>query len=628
MSIKLSICIPTYNRANYLPTALESVLQQMNGRVELIICDNASIDETQKIVASYLQNHPEMHYFRLPQNVCPDRCFLQILAIAKGEYCWFLSDDDFIEKNSVEQVLSALDKNPDLSGICVNRKIYDLHLQHEVDKEPIQSYFHEDKLYTNSKECMKDLFAYFGYISGQICKKSLCSEAVQNTENIDRFFNAHIILYVIAKVILHHPKWLYLHAVYVGHRSSNDSLEKELGSYKRFLLDVKGFEEIASDLFGKLSYLYIQCLDQICRVYIKNHIKNILVYKREKKFSLKALIVMFPRYWLIPGFWLKNIPFLLIPRPLLLPLQKEWLYFLKPYFIKKRSRKLSGNKDTLGKLICYRIFLKLLKPIPQMARFSLFLPPFLLKKKSKKISDHTSNEKKIDLSLYEKSVYSQNGEDGVLEKIFSLLEVTNSYFVEFGVENGLECNTRYLRKKYRWKGLMMDGRHFNPFINLQREFITAENINNLFQKYNIPQEFDLLSIDIDYNDFYIWNALDAFRPRVVVIEYNGNHSPDEDKIALYNSHYMWDGTVYSSASILALYKLGRKKGYSLIYAEKNGVNLFFIRDDLIEKLALGNVIFKDINNIKALYRLSRHSMPPDPLKRSYTSAEQQLNEQA
>src|SRR5580700_10783467 len=115
----------------------------------------------------------------------------------------------------------------------------------------------------------------------------------------------------------------------------------------------------------------------------------------------------------------------------------------------------------------------------------------------------------INLREYEKKTFSQNGEDGVLEAIFNTIGKTNQYYVEFGAENGVECNTKYLRDHHNWSGLLMDAAYQDGSINLQREFITAENINALFQKYSVPKQFDLLSIDIDFNDWYVWHAIDS-----------------------------------------------------------------------------------------------------------------------
>lgn len=230
----------------------------------------------------------------------------------------------------------------------------------------------------------------------------------------------------------------------------------------------------------------------------------------------------------------------------------------------------------------------------------------------------------IDLKHYEKKIFSQNGEDGVTEKIFSLIGTTNRYYVEFGVEDGKECNTRFLRERFGWQGLLMDGGYADERINLKKEFITAENINQLFEKYNVPEEFDLLSIDIDFNDFYVWKALQKkYRPRVVIIEYNATHLPTEDKVCIYNSQARWDKTNYSGASLLALYKLAKLKGYSLVYAEKIGVNLFFIRDDVVAQMSES---FDGINQPLKIYKKPKYGRgpngghPKDKLKRRYVES--------
>ena len=124
------------------------------------------------------------------------------------------------------------------------------------------------------------------------------------------------------------------------------------------------------------------------------------------------------------------------------------------------------------------------------------------------------------ISFLERREFSQNGEDGILQAIFEKIGTTNRYYVEFGVEDGMECNTRYLFTHEGWKGLLMDGNHEDGTRNLQREFITAENVEGLFNTYVVPQMFDLLSIDVDGNDYWIWNAVTQYKPRVVLIEYN------------------------------------------------------------------------------------------------------------
>ena len=103
------------------------------------------------------------------------------------------------------------------------------------------------------------------------------------------------------------------------------------------------------------------------------------------------------------------------------------------------------------------------------------------------------------LKWKEKKIFSQNGEDGILEAIFDRIGEGQKYYVEFGMENGNEVNTRFLREQKNWTGLLMDGGHSNPAINLHKEFITASGICGLFEKYKVPRpSIDLLSIDVDF----------------------------------------------------------------------------------------------------------------------------------
>jgi hypothetical protein len=210
----------------------------------------------------------------------------------------------------------------------------------------------------------------------------------------------------------------------------------------------------------------------------------------------------------------------------------------------------------------------------------------------------------INLMEYTKSIYSQQGQDGILEKIYDLIGTTNKFFVEFG-SNGRQKgggNTAYLRE-FGFHGLLMDG-YEAPYGEEQKrdypvniEFITAENINTLFEKYSVPEEFDLLSIDIDGQDFHVWNALsDKYKPRVIVIESNYEVYSHIDVVQKYDVNWQWDGTHRHGASILALRNLGLKKGYDLVaYTGADGI---FVRQDALEGK---NVKFLFSNDVDALW---------------------------
>ncbi len=216
---------------------------------------------------------------------------------------------------------------------------------------------------------------------------------------------------------------------------------------------------------------------------------------------------------------------------------------------------------------------------------------------------------KIDLLSYEKSVYSEHGEDGILAKIFELIPPESRFCIEFGAYDGRTGSNTFLLRRQGWNCLLLDRMYADPSLNLYKEFIRSDNINEIFERYNVPKDLDLLSIDVDYNDFHLWNALSSdYRPKVVIIEYNPTHLPTQDKVVKYRPFYCGDGTNYYGASMLALHELGRAKGYSLVYAESSGTNLFFVRDDLIEKYQLE---FADSNQVEKLYRQGTYGLGPN-----------------
>jgi hypothetical protein len=215
-----------------------------------------------------------------------------------------------------------------------------------------------------------------------------------------------------------------------------------------------------------------------------------------------------------------------------------------------------------------------------------------------------------DLGRFEKKVYSQNGEDGVLEAIFEVLGVTNRFFVEFGSDDATENNTAYLLER-GWTGLLMDaeGISRNPRATVHREQVTAENINALLQKYGVPEAFDLLSIDIDGNDYWVWRRM-VCRPRVVVIEYNAHFPPPERRAIAYDPGFSWSATDYFGASLQALYELGERKGYTLVHCEQTGVNAFFVSRDLLPRGFVPRApaeIYRPPNYLNGNWR-----WPPDP----------------
>jgi hypothetical protein len=196
------------------------------------------------------------------------------------------------------------------------------------------------------------------------------------------------------------------------------------------------------------------------------------------------------------------------------------------------------------------------------------------------------------LTRYGHKVYSQCDEDGIIQEIFRRIGVSHKLFVEIGVGDGKECNTAALAAG-GWMGRWFEANEGNAVaartlfpkdqVSVIWETVTQENINSLlFNSVRDSPEIDLLSIDIDYNDFWVWRALNSVSPRVVVIEYNAALHPPLSLVVPYEPKRTWDGrTNFYGASLSALWKLGNEKGYRLVGCSFSGANAFFVRDDLI-----------------------------------------------
>jgi hypothetical protein len=197
------------------------------------------------------------------------------------------------------------------------------------------------------------------------------------------------------------------------------------------------------------------------------------------------------------------------------------------------------------------------------------------------------------LLRYGFKVYSQSDEDGIIQEIFRRVGTTTKTFIEFGVDTGNECNTAKLLVE-GWRGLWIEAstpnvadirKNFVAFLHerklkLVENLVTAENINALLKQAEMTGEVDLLCIDIDCNDYWVWKAIEVTNPRVVVIEYNATLRPPLSLVVPYEPTRHWDGSNYFGASLEALVRLGRAKGYRLVGCNFSGANAFFVRDNI------------------------------------------------
>jgi len=195
-------------------------------------------------------------------------------------------------------------------------------------------------------------------------------------------------------------------------------------------------------------------------------------------------------------------------------------------------------------------------------------------------------------------VFSQWGDDGIIQYLINKIPIINHTFVEFGVEDYTESNTRYLLMNDNWSGLVIDGSYSN-ICNIKssyyywmhdlmavHSFIDVDNINDTLLDNGFKGDIGILSIDIDGNDYWVWKAISAVSPSIVICEFNSVFGDHHSVTVPYNpsfqrtkEHY---SNLYFGASLPALIELASEKGYSFIGANSNSVNAYFIKSDLVQ----------------------------------------------
>ncbi len=238
-----------------------------------------------------------------------------------------------------------------------------------------------------------------------------------------------------------------------------------------------------------------------------------------------------------------------------------------------------------------------------------------------------------DIHKTEMKVFSQWGEDGIIQWLIQRVPIKNPVFVEFGVENYRESNTRFLLIANNWKGLVIDSSENNIkeiksseiYWKFQLQaiasFVTRDNINSILEGEGIVGDIGLLSIDIDGNDYWVWEAISVISPRIVICEYNSIFGAEKAISIPYNQNFQRTQAHYSNlyygASLPALCRLVEQKGYVFVGSNSAGNNAFFVRKDLSSGLPS---LSASEGYVMSLYRESRD----EDGNLSYISGEKRL----
>jgi len=220
----------------------------------------------------------------------------------------------------------------------------------------------------------------------------------------------------------------------------------------------------------------------------------------------------------------------------------------------------------------------------------------------------------LDFRAAEKKVYSQFGEDGVTESIFTRIKPTSRFVVDIGSSDGVTgSNSRNLILNHGWSALLIEGDpehaalaqgHYRdvPRVKAIQAWVYPGNVELLLEDHGVPLDVDLLSIDIDSNDWYVWRVITEYRPKAVIMEYNPGFVPPRKAVVAFNPNTYWDETDYYGASLQSLYDLGQKKGYELVYCESAGANAFFVDRRYFKRFGITD------NSPRRLYRPATYGL--------------------
>jgi len=197
-------------------------------------------------------------------------------------------------------------------------------------------------------------------------------------------------------------------------------------------------------------------------------------------------------------------------------------------------------------------------------------------------------------------VYSQSEEDGIILYVLSMIGFKTRRVVEICCGAGEECMATNLILNHGFDGFLFDGSEDNircadAFFRSKRDcllypptlaaaWVTAENVNDLLSKSGCAGEVDLFSLDIDGNDYWVWDAITTINPRLFVVETHNVIPADKSLVIEYRPDFCYlkqtgAARMYLGASLLAMVKLCRRRGYRLIGGHRHGFNAFFLRED-------------------------------------------------
>ncbi|WP_158638018.1 glycosyltransferase family 2 protein [Sphingomonas ginsenosidivorax] len=316
----LSICVPTFNRADCLPALFDSILANISeltlpwqvSDIEIVVTDNASTDCTGEIINYYCSRFARFVYVRHPENMGADRNFLAAIASASGGFCWLMGSDDKIELGALQRVLEATRAWHNAAGFSVAMVPYDADLQVRAPLGKGQVRYSGDQLVTGADNIFRDFGVYLGFISAQIIRRDLWNAVCAGGEQLN-FLNAYVHVLVIGRMIQQVPTWGYIHTPCVGWRGGNDSFSDD-GWVRRLEIDLLGYRAVTRALFGEGHPVVADVRDRLAEGHNLSQYRHAKLRGESATSLHRAAQLLRTHLALSPVYRRKILPWILTPR--------------------------------------------------------------------------------------------------------------------------------------------------------------------------------------------------------------------------------------------------------------------------------------------------------------------------
>ncbi|MBE9007105.1 glycosyltransferase [Fortiea sp. LEGE XX443] len=548
--MKVSIITVCKNADKYIEKAIKSVACQTYENIEYIIIDGDSQDRTKDIVS---QNSNYISKFVTEPDNGIYAAMNKGINLASGDFIYFLGADDYlIDENVIDDVASFIKKNHKYEFIYGNIEVRSsTNNSPYIHKPPKPNYILEELICG----CLPHQASFAQSSLFQNTKVGLFSEKYKTASDYEWFVK-------LAEFTAKNKEQLgYYDRVIASYNSEGISC------------NINNLENVLTEMFE-----------------VQN---NREIYQSE--YWLKRRINKYQQILIKPnGHWGLNRTEIANNQSDTL---EQKINQLQAQLYKYQSEIQAMESSKFWKLRTAWFKLKKIFGLTSNELVTPSNPQNEIRERIKRDRQLRAGDDLQRLEHFGFKIYSQSDEDGIIEEIFNRIGVKSKIFVEFGAETGEENNSRYLLEngwtglwieslpeyaqaiRYNQKNAINEGR-----LKFIEAIVTAENINNLIESAGISGEIDFLSVDIDSNDYHVYDAISVIQPRVVCLEHNHCYPPPEEWIMPYNPNYRWvAGSKFFGASIASLEKLARSKDMVLVGCGLYSANGFYVRKDLINE---------------------------------------------